>query len=253
MSSTGRITRAYVPAREARGETAGQAAVSPADGGSSFSHLLSPRDSAVVSTVRLFRQASASQLRRLHFAEGSLASQGVKQRRSLHRLVKRGHLNRIDRPVGGWGGGSADFIYLPAGSRTRIPDPHTLDITELYVRLVESGTLLLFEPEPYCHRTIGHLELKPDGFVDLRADGKRRHFWVELDRGTEYRQHLHQKMRRYVQAYNHWPEPTYPQVLFIVPDDLRKRLVESVVKRQEHALFSVVEFEKAIEVLTKGK
>jgi len=206
---------------------------------------LSPRDLSVIQTVTLFRQATSSQLRRLHFAEGSEASQGVKQRRTLARLVKWGELARIERAMGGYAGGSSDYIYVPALSRARTPDPHTLDLTELYVGLEEGQRagrlkLLAFDPEPYCHTQLGHLELKPDAYVRLHTDQGTYRYWIELDRGTEWRPALSAKCRRYVQAYHHWAEDTFPLVLWITPDDMRARLVEGVIKRQEiRELFNV--------------
>lgn len=147
--------------------------------------------------------------------------------------------------------GSEGYIYLPAGSRTRTPDPHTLDITELYVRLVESeGELLAFDPEPYCHVQVGHIEVKPDGYIRLRTSEGTFRYFIEVDRGTEWRPQLHAKMRRYVQAYNHWSEPSFPLCLFVVPDEMRRRLVETVVKRQETpGLFEVIEMDQAVKRL----
>ena len=56
----------------------------------------------------------------------------------MTRLHNWGQLSRIPRPVGGWSGGSEGYTYIPAGSRARVPNPHTLDITELFVKLTEA-------------------------------------------------------------------------------------------------------------------
>lgn len=164
-------------------------------------------------------------------------------------------------------GGSADYIYIPAGSRSRIADPHTLDITEIYTRLIENSggtnqagalssnyTLLAFDPEPYSHVQMGNLELKPDAYLEIQTDygplpGVYQWF-LELDLGTEWRTQLTQKMKRYTQAYNHWPENTFPRILWVVPDLTRLRLIEGVIKRQETpALFEVCLFDKAVDIL----
>lgn len=194
---------------------------------------LSPRDLSVIHTIQLFRQVTSTQILRLHFNDNSEASRRVRLSRTMRRLVKWGHVGRMERSIGGWSGGSADYIYKPATSVARIPDPHTLDITETYVSLRESGQLLTFDPEPYCHVQQGRLELKPDAYIRLQTPSGRYRYWLELDRGTEWRPALSAKMRRYVQAYHHWTEDTFPQVVFIAPDEMRARLIEGVAKRQE--------------------
>lgn len=216
---------------------------------------LSDRDIAIIRTVQRFRQVSAAQVRRLHFPEGTDASRGVKQRRSLARLTKWGEISRLDRPMGGSMGGSAGYVYVPTWSRARVADPHTLDITELFVRLKEAErvgllTVLVFDPEPFCHVQVGHIELKPDAFVRLQmTDGIFRYF-IEVDRSTEWRAQLNKKMRQYNQAYEKWQERTFPLVLYIVPDDERRRFVETVVKRQYMpGLFEVCLLSQAIQQL----
>ncbi len=235
------------------------------------SSRLSPRDSAIVQTVQRYRLVSARQVERLFFADGSERSRGIRKRRTMARLVKWGEVKRLERPVGGWSGGSEGFIYQPTGSKLRIADPHTLDIAELFVRLVEaerktsrgevpgevlhphnSIKLLAFDPEPFCHVQLGQLELKPDAFVRLKTPDGTSRFFVEVDRGTEWRTQLGQKMRRYFQAYINWPEDTFPKCVWLVPDEQRKRLMESVVRRQEvPALFDVQLFEDAMKALTE--
>lgn len=238
----------------------GESAERPLTVGSGFirPYRLSERDSSVVTTVQRFRQASASQLTRLHFPDGSAASTGRRQRRTCARLVKWGAIQKLARPIGGGMGGSGETIYIPAGSRTRLPDPHTLDITETYVQLVEAARdglayLLEIDPEPYCHVQLGHLELKPDLYVRLKTPEGTFRYWLEMDRGTEFRPHLRAKMRRYTQAFHSWPEETFPQVLWIVQDDVRLRLIEGVIKRQETpGLFAVVQIRDVINRLVKG-
>jgi Replication-relaxation len=106
----------------------------------------------------------------------------------LKRLTELRVLARLDRRVGGFGGGSADYIYTldVAGQklaemteRPRCPyvwyDPtiqHCLAVGEVYVRLIEaqhSGTLTLlgFKAEPYCWRGFDGQTLKPDAFLQV--------------------------------------------------------------------------------------
>lgn len=173
----------------------------------------------------------------------------MRARRALRRLHKWGVVSRIARPVGGYGGGSGEHIYLPTTSRTRTPDAHTLDISELYVRLRELRPGIVFDPEQWAYVQVGKQELKPDAYVDT-TDYR---FFVEVDRGSEWRPQLNQKMQRYTRAFNTWPDEVFPQVLWIVPDEDRARLMRGVIKRQEvPELFACVVFQEAIDAICRG-
>lgn len=219
---------------------------------------LSDRDREIVRTVDRFRQVTSGQVLRLFFADNSPASRKARMTRTMTRLHKWGHLSRIPRAVGGWSGGSDGYTYIPPTSRARIPDPHTLDITELYVRLREAErtgecVLLAYDPEVFAHATVGHVELKPDAYVRLKtAQGTYRYF-IEVDRGTEWRHQLAGKLRRYTQAFTRWDEPTFPLVMWSVPDEQRGRLLESVIKRSdEPGLFAVEVYDAVVSRLICG-
>jgi hypothetical protein len=169
--------------------------------------------SAILSTGGRFSMLTSSQLHRLHYHATNPGAY-VRSRRHLARLTKLGLLRRF------WGVymDAPEYVYLPPSSKARTADMHTLDINELYVRLSESrnnGFLddspsharegLIFDPEPWCHVNVGHMVLKPDAYVDL---GRMR-FFIEMDRGTEFRSALAQKMRRYIAAFERWDEPTF--------------------------------------------
>jgi hypothetical protein len=206
---------------------------------------LPDRDVEIVTTVQRFRQITSGQILRLFFADNSPASRKARMTRTMARLHRWGHVSRIPRAVGGWSGGSDGYTYIPPTSRARISDPHTLDITELNVQLREAEragecTLLAYDPEVFAHTTVGHLELKPDAYVRVRTPQGTFRYFVEVDRGTEWRHELAGKLRRYKQAFKQWDEPTFPLVLWSVPDEQRGRLLESVVKRSgEPDLFRV--------------
>lgn len=207
---------------------------------------LSERDQAIVTTVTRYRQVTSGQILRLFFADNSPASRKARMTRTMARLHRWGHVARIPRPVGGWSGGSDGFTYVPTTSRARTVDAHTLDIAELYVQLREAERagdcqLLAYDPEVFAHTTVGHLELKPDAYLRLKTDQGTTRYWVEVDRGTEWRHQLAGKLRRYTQAYRQWSEPTFPLVMWVVPDEQRGRLLESVIKRcEEPGLFKVL-------------
>jgi hypothetical protein len=212
---------------------------------------LSPRASAVLSTVTRYRQVTASQLLRLHFVDGTPRGRVVRCHRTLARLVELGLLSRLTRARGGYGGGSGEYIYQLPTSKTRGPNFHTLDITEIHVRLFESDAeVLAFDGEPWCHISVGHMELKPDFFVRLKTASGVYQTFGEVDHGSEYKSQLSTKMRRYVRAFNQWDEPTFPLVVWVCHDADRQRFIQSVIKRQEiPSLFVCYLFSDAIEKL----
>jgi hypothetical protein len=200
----------------------------------------------------MLRQVTGTQIQRLHFADGASATRGARQNRVMGRLTEWGEIRRIPRFVGGFMRGSGPYIYTLAKSRVKLFDQHAYEIAELYVSLVEAdrtGRLQLFEfsPEPYTEISSGRLEARPDAYVKIGTLGKRRHYFLEVDRATEWQTQLASKMHRYVMAYDNWQERTFPQVLFIVPDDTRARSIEAMAKRQRHPeLFAVCLFDAAI-------
>jgi hypothetical protein len=222
---------------------------------SSSTGAIAARDRAIVETVERFWQATAAQLRRLHFADGSEASRATRQRRALARLVRDERLRRLPRPVGGGDGGSGGYVYLSPNSRARAEVAHTLDVTELYVRLVEAeraGRLAILDvaPEPYCHVHLDDAVLKPDCSVRVRATSGTFRYFIEMDRGTEWRPQLRAKIRGYERGYEHWPEATFPKIVFVVHDDLRRAFIAAMIGRTTHpGLFDVVLFDAAIAAL----
>lgn len=212
----------------------------------------SARDQVIVETVERFRQITAGQLRRLHFADGSEASRAIRQRRVLARLVRDGMVSRLPRPIGGGDGGSGGYVYQPVGSRARIANPHTIDIAELHTRLREAergGCLRLLDaaPEPYCHAHLDGLVLKPDYYVRLQSAAGTFRYFIEIDRGTEWRPQLRAKLRAYGRAFGSWTEPTFPKVVFLVPDELRRAFIAAITRRESRPeLFDVTTFAAAV-------
>jgi hypothetical protein len=45
---------------------------------------------------------------------------------------------------------------------------------------------------------------------------------------------------------------TFPRVIYTVPDNDRRRVIESVAKTQRYKLFKVMLFHEAVDQLTKG-
>src|SRR5438445_540887 len=173
---------------------------------SALQATLSPRDIAILATVRQLRLVTGRQLERLHFTD-------VSQRRAayvLASLVRRRLLVPLPRTVGGVQAGSAGFVYAldVAGLRLATPRPrsraqrpwslgmpflaHTLAITEVYARLVEAerkGLLQLvsFTTEPTCWRSFSgpggaRVVLKPDAYLATRLGRFEDRWFVEVDR-----------------------------------------------------------------------
>ena len=224
----------------------------------------SPTQQDVLDSVSRFRQLSSSQLRRLHY-QGTPRGRVVRCSRHLSRLVSLGLLTRLERVQGGYGGGSGEHVYQLPTTKARTPDVHSLDVAELYVQLREptwnmNGAystfepdirIIAFDPEPYCHIKIGHMELKPDAYVKLSTG----EWWIEVDKSSEFRSQLAFKMRRYVTAFNQWDTDkhgeVFPLCLWVVPDDDRKRVIEGVIRSQaEPELFAVVVFKDAVKELS---
>lgn len=240
---------------------------------------LSDRDRAIMSSLAQVRLASGSQLERLHFTELAMPSRPVVRRRVLARLVGWHVLTTFERRIGGVRAGSAGLVYAldTAGHRlintqatTRRPKlpgerfwRHLLDITELYVQLVESqrhGNLALtaFATEPACWwRDSYGVWIKPDAFCKLSSSGVEDAWWVEVDRATESLPTLRRKLLMYVEFARlgqNGPGGIIPRVLVTVPTQVRKRAVQGLIDRlpgPASELMRVVEFEEATEALKR--
>jgi hypothetical protein len=232
---------------------------------------LSPRDRQVVELVGRFRLMTAEQIRSVAF--GGLASKTPADR-TLARLTAAGYLARLARFVGGFGGGSGQFVYQlgRAGWRLtgkgggyrplRVVDVHTLTITECYVQLAaleQAGRLTVvgFTPEPASHLTVAGVPLTPDAYAEV-GDPVRRlkyRYWLEIDRDTENADTLRGKCVRYWKAYKAWEEDVFPYVVFVVPDERRRREVERVIAggpAEAQILFQVYPLEILAEVIHRN-
>jgi hypothetical protein len=200
---------------------------------------LSPRDSQVVELVGRFREAGAGQIRAVLFPD--IASKTPLDR-ALKRLTDAGYLARLGRMVGGFGGGSGEYVYQlgragwrylgkPGGYRPlRVIDHHALQICECFVLLKvweRSGgiTVISYTADPASRRTVGDILLTPDAHVELGVPATRRKFmfWLEIDRDTENAEVIRGKCARYWHAFQAWPDAVFPYVVFVVPDKARRR------------------------------
>ena len=219
---------------------------------------LTPRDAAILELVGRFRLVAAEQIRAVLF---SAQASKTPCDRALLRLTAGGYLARLGRLVGGFGGGSGQYVYQLGrkGWRTlgkggayrplRTVDLHTLTITECFVQLHRLGmagalTVIEYRPEPAAHLHVGGTALTPDAYVEVGVHSTRTKctYWLEIDRDTENADTIRGKLSRYWKVYREWDGDVFPYVVFVVPDETRQRELERVIAGgpdEAHAIFQV--------------
>jgi hypothetical protein len=223
---------------------------------------LTAADRRVIELFATVDYATTGQIERA-CAEGTtpLARARVTRRR-LRRLVDLGVLFRLDRPVGGIGGGSEAGVFtleragwrlveLRGGSvprRVRRPEErglaflrHSLAVTEHFVALrkrcgeLSDAELLAWTGEPACHRRFTYrgrsVRLSPDALVEVRRGVELITSFLEVDGGTESLPTLIGKTAGYLRYARLHPRET-PQVVFSFSSTrraqlLRERLAEA--------------------------
>jgi len=253
---------------------------------------LTVHDLLIIKQLGFIRYARAKQLERLFFyTEGSPRARERSCQRTLHRLVGLRVLCRLeDRPIGLRGShGSKSFIYAldvvgqrlvgaggPAGGR-RFCRPwmptdehlsHALDVTELYVRLVEleraTGELevLEFKAETASWRSFsspygGRRWLKPDAYARLRLGPWVDRWFIEVYRWDQSRYSLRSKLDSYRHYWQTGREEAsggvYPGVLMLANHKARPAaLAKAVAAQPEPAqmLFRVGRYNDAGTILS---
>jgi Replication-relaxation len=249
---------------------------------------LSERDLAMVETLDRFRVATPTQLRRLHFTEGTAAANARQVWRRLRALTDLRVLKVLERRIGGGRGGSTEAVLAldtagqklgaacgPAGGR-RLRRPwtpgnqflaHSVAVTELYVLLCErawaSGEeVLAFDAEPLCWRRFTGVGgatawLKPDAFVRFGAGEYEHLSFVEVDRATASAPTITRKLdvyRRYWQTGREQDRfGAFGRVLLLAPHAARRAVLATAVKRQPanaQPLFQAALYGDAADLLT---
>lgn len=241
--------------------------------------LLTDRDEAVLQSLFEHKFLTSRQICALHFTNHASHASSIRAcTRVLNRLFEQKFLYRLERPVGGIGGGSASNVwglaaagdrYVKFGARggelrrARAFEPstaflaHTLGIADLRITLEtakRAGQLELLEvtTEPsnwrtYLGRHGEHLVLKPDLHVVTAQDDFEDHWFIELDRGTESLPTLIRKCEMYTAYMRSGAEQrkvgVFPKVLWVMPTDRRAELLQQSLRgsRVDPALFEVVE------------
>lgn len=246
---------------------------------------LSERDRGVIHSVSSHRFATGRQLQRLHFSDHASKETGARvARAALARLTRHGVLARLHRRVGGVRAGSVSYVYAlgPVGRRLageqtgrQVREPsatfleHTLAIVEAHLALLEASRngsfeLIVVEVEPACWRrylnAAGATEtLRPDLYV-VTARGEFEYCWfLEIDRGTEYRPTLVRKCRAYESYWRTGVEQqrsgTFPRVVWVAPDAERAQAIERSIgsaRGLKRDLFRVTSNERLVALLAGG-
>jgi Replication-relaxation len=248
---------------------------------------LTPFETELVTHLVRVRYATRRQLTQLGPAAGTTLARTRRTQRSLASLVERRVLARLDRAVGGRGGGSAGPIYaldvigqrLVSEGTRRMRRPsfvgerfcaHALAVTDAYVRLVEATRheafeLIEFEGEPASWRTFvdrsGQRQtLKPDAFVHAAERDWEYFAFLEVDLATESLGTIAHKARVYSAARAGGVEEErlglFPLVLWLTISERRRAaLVEALTRlpveqRQLHQVACLEDVARALRAPT---
>lgn len=219
-------------------------------------YTLPPAYARIVTAVDEFGQITSSQIRRLCYTTGTPGGRVTRSNRALKRLYELGKVDRIDRAVGGYTGGSGEFIYRRPDLTGR-PDEHALARADFCIQLTESDrvTQLFYWVEAEAYRTVGHNLLKPDIFIELRVGGVDYAFMVEIDMGTEHKKRIGEKLNGYVNAYKsgYWKDGPFPPIIWACKTEKARREIKrkiGLLDAKFRGLFDVYIFDEAIEVIT---
>ena len=248
--------------------------------------LANERDLEVLKTVAAHRLISTRQLCNLHFWNHASGASGIRAcNRVLTRLMELRLLRRLERPVGGDGGGSGSYVWAldVAGDRLlRATDPnarrrrpfspsptflnHTLAIAERRVEIelaARRGDFELLEvaTEPANWRAFRGMHgqtmwLKPDLEVTTAIGDYEYTWFLEQDLGTESGTALLRKCRLYLAYYETGREQrdmgAFPRVIWLMPDERRVALLERLLRAEKaaHDLFWITTTDRLIALMS---
>ena len=214
--------------------------------------LMTNRDADIIKLISQFGMLTTGQIYELIFETTTKKPLD----RSMTRLISSKYLSVVGKHImnptdagsgqrvvqlgtNGWDFCKRRGKYAPY----RAIKHHMLEVGSAYVemkRLEKAGDIKLLTvfTEPDSHVVIAAAKLKPDLFVELEvvADSRSDSLWIELDRGTESISVIDDMLRRYSNAFARATTEdieTFPLVVFLVPDEQRKRAIESRVRRLE--------------------
>jgi hypothetical protein len=213
--------------------------------------LVSTRDAQIINDISQFGQLASSHVDVLHFDKNTT---NTPCNRVLARLVSGGYLATIERrPVGGTGGGSGPKCYQlgPKGWQFmrregrywpfRAISMHMIEIADAHVSLIQAARagdfhIFDYETEPNNRLVIQEkgVDLRPDYYFHAAIPSSESQVtvWLEIDRGTERRPQLKDKIDKYVHAFKHATYDdieTFPMIIFIVPDEERRKELDRLI------------------------
>ncbi|MGO4470363.1 replication-relaxation family protein [Arthrobacter sp. M-10] len=213
---------------------------------------MTTRDAAIIQAVDQFGQLTSGHIWHCYFDNTNKNSMD----RVLKRLVALKLLARVERRlVGGNGGGSGQYVYQLGAvghdfldkrgkyvPQHRTVKQHMLEIADAYsefftAELDSKIRILNLLTEPNSHMDIQGTKVRPDLYIEfeLVGQGEGRSLWIEVDRGFESLPVIAEMVKRYVHVFKYATKrdmERVPSVVFLVPDDRRKRSIESVVRRE---------------------
>ncbi len=140
--------------------------------------------------------------------------------------------------------------------------PHAIGVADAYVAAVQAereGELRILDDrvETEGTVTVDSVQVIPDLFLHIHITerGQDGRLFVEVDTGTESRQKIEDKLKRYYYLFKHWHEQSFPIVVFLAtnPDKLEalKRKVDQAPP-QARPMFRVYTLESFPQVLWTG-
>ncbi len=228
---------------------------------------LTTTDKRILSFMRNLRYMRTSHVQRLFYPQNdsdTLHACKIRTMKNLNRLMEWGLVARFEKRIGGVRAGSEGIVWhvTEAGARLLVlgtelqkqrkrflePLPnfmrHTLAITETFVQIVEICRddpvmkLEHIEVEPICWREYKKgdktISLRPDLYARMVTGEYLDHLFIEIDLSTESPSAVIEKCRRYHEYYKTGAEQkkwsAFPLVLWIVPDEPRKKRLEEEIQ-----------------------
>ena len=241
--------------------------------------LITERDQAILSSIQQHKFLTTRQIYDLHFWTHASYTSGIRAcTRVLARLRDHQLIYRLERPVGGLGGGSTSYVWgidaagdrlLRAengetSKRSRSFEPttmflqHTLAIAATRLELeslARAARLELLavttEPRnwrPFITRSGSPDILKPDLHAVTAIGAYEDHWFIEVDRGTESlptllrKCHLYQRYK--LSGIEQDKTGVFPIVLWLIPTQARRdRLDEAITAdpKLDHRLFRIAD------------
>ena len=250
-----------------------------------LSAQMTVREFSIIETIEMLGLATGSHIERLHFHALSETSRPRVRQRVMRRLTDMRALVALPRRMGGAQRGSGQHVYAldVAGirlmrqrqglsgavrpQRRSLPGAalfrHVLDVSELYVRLVEAsrdhdhGFSLAFCAEPASWwRDQNRALIKPDAYAALAARGYSDHWWVEVDRATESVPTVLRQLDIYAAFANSGqpgPDGVIPRVVVTVPTTARCEALSRALSHRPDlpdGLVTVTPYDAAVDLLT---